>query len=77
MTREELAALRDAIDAGLRVMATQGRRGAPYVTAVSVTAEPEADRIDRGPAAAHAPWLKPLSSYERRETTTVEGLRYG
>jgi hypothetical protein len=24
-----------------------------------------------------APWVKPLSCYERRETTVVEGLRYG
>jgi hypothetical protein len=22
-------------------------------------------------------WVKPLSSYERKETTVVEGLRYG
>ena len=26
---------------------------------------------------AHSPWIKPLSCYERRETTVVEGLRYG
>jgi len=48
---------------------------APYVTAV--TAEPEVDRINPQPAAAHSPWIKPLSCYERRETTVVEGLRYG
>jgi hypothetical protein len=29
------------------------------------------------PEAEHARWVKPLSCYERRETTIVEGLRYG
>jgi hypothetical protein len=29
------------------------------------------------PEAEHARWIKPLSCYERRETTIVEGLRYG
>jgi hypothetical protein len=24
-----------------------------------------------------APWVRPLSTYERKETTVVEGLRYG
>ena len=28
-------------------------------------------------AAEHAPWVKSILSYERRETTIVEGLRYG
>jgi hypothetical protein len=26
---------------------------------------------------ARSRWIKPLSCYERRETTVVEGLRYG
>jgi hypothetical protein len=26
---------------------------------------------------AQSRWVKPLSTYERRETTVVEGLRYG
>ena len=26
---------------------------------------------------AQSRWIKPLSTYERRETTIVEGLRYG
>jgi hypothetical protein len=49
--------------------------GGPYVTAVSVTAEPEV--IDQTPAAAHAPWIKPIGAYERQETTVVKGPRYG
>jgi hypothetical protein len=49
--------------------------GGPYVTAVSVTAEPETN--DQTPAASHAPWIKPIGDYERKQTTTVEGLRYG
>jgi hypothetical protein len=50
---------------------------APYVAAVSVTAEAEANLIDQTPAAVHAPWIRPLTDYERKQTTTVEGLRYG
>jgi hypothetical protein len=38
---------------------------------VSVTTTPEAD------PGAQSRWLKPLSCYERKETTIVEGLRYG
>jgi hypothetical protein len=29
------------------------------------------------PLASHAPWIKSLSHYERRETTVVEGRRHG
>jgi hypothetical protein len=50
---------------------------APYVAAVSVTAEAEANLIDQTPAASHAPWIKPIGDYERKETTIVEGQRYG
>ena len=50
---------------------------APYVAAVSVTAEAEANLIDQTLAAVHAPWIRPLADYERKQTTTVEGLRYG
>ena len=53
-----------------------GDEFAPYA-AVALTAAPEADHIDGGPAAAHPRWLRPLSDYERRETTLVEGTRYG
>jgi hypothetical protein len=41
-------------------------RGAPYVAAVMAAEEEEAPR-----------WIRPLSDYERKETTVVEGLRYG
>ena len=47
------------------------------VAAVSVTAEAEANLIDQTPAASHAPWIKPIGDYERKETTIVEGQRYG
>jgi hypothetical protein len=46
------------------------RRGAPYVAAVELTAEETPE-----PAVAHAPWVRPIGDYERRETTIVEGLR--
>jgi hypothetical protein len=46
--------------------------------------EPEPQRIDPHDAGrlkpepgAQSRWVKPLSCYERRETTVVEGLRYG
>jgi hypothetical protein len=64
-------------------MATEGERegSPPYVAAVELTAEeqPEPERIEPepAPAAAHAPWVRPIGDYERRETTLVEGLRYG
>jgi hypothetical protein len=78
MTREELAALRDATDTVLTwPMATCRRRGAPYDAAVELTVTPEPESLDPRPAAAPAPWLKPLGSYDRRETTLVEGTRYG
>jgi hypothetical protein len=32
--------------------------------------------LDPG-AGVQSRWIKPLSCYERRETTIVEGLRYG
>jgi hypothetical protein len=38
--------------------------------------EPEPQRIEPEPG-AQSRWVKPLSCYERRETTIVEGLRYG
>jgi hypothetical protein len=51
--------------------------GGPYVTAVSVTAEPEANLIDPKPAASHAPWIRPLRDYERRERCEFQVARYG
>jgi hypothetical protein len=73
MNQEQLAARSDA--AGGRGVDAEG--GGPYVTAVMKTAEPEANLIDQTLAATHAPWVRPLSCYERKETTIVEGLRYG
>jgi hypothetical protein len=48
---------------------------APYAAAVVTAEKPE--HLDPRPAVAHSPWIRPLSCYERRETTVVEGLRYG
>ena len=36
-----------------------------------------ADDPDPKPAAAYPPWVRNIGEYGRRETTTVEGLRYG
>ena len=38
--------------------------------------QPEPQPIEPEPG-AQLRWIKPLSSYERKETTVVEGLRYG
>jgi len=53
----------------------------------TAAAEPEPERIEPEPepepqriepeTGAQSRWVKPLSCYERRETTVVEGLRYG
>jgi hypothetical protein len=40
--------------------------------------EPEPRPIKPEPEpGAQSRWVKPLSCYDRRETTVVEGLRYG
>lgn len=44
--------------------------------ASATPAAPEAERIEPGSAAAPR-WIRPISDYERCETTIVEGLRYG
>jgi hypothetical protein len=36
----------------------------------------EPERIEPEPG-AQSRWVKPLSAYGRKETTVVEGLRYG
>jgi hypothetical protein len=41
------------------------------------TAALEAGRIEPEPEAAHPRWIRPIGDYDRRETTVVEGLRYG
>ena len=64
MTREEL-----------RTDSAEVAVGASDASNASMTtAAPEAERIERP---APAPWIRPLADYERRETTIVEGLRYG
>jgi hypothetical protein len=42
-----------------------------------VEPEPALQLVEPEPVVAHAPWVKSISSYERKETTIVEGLRYG
>jgi hypothetical protein len=49
----------------------------PSAAAVELTAEEKPELPDPQPAVAHAPWVRPIRDYERRETTLVEGLRYG
>jgi hypothetical protein len=53
-------------------MATEGERegSAPYAAAVELPAEksPEPE-----PQPTHAPCVRPIGDYERRETTLVEG----
>jgi hypothetical protein len=42
------------------------------------TAAPEAGRIElTAEAKPRAPWVRNINDYGRRETTLVEGLRYG
>jgi hypothetical protein len=60
-------------------MSEDERRAAPYAASVPVelTAEEKPELPDPQPAVAHAPWVRPIGDYERRETMIVEGLRYG
>jgi hypothetical protein len=51
------------------------RNAAPAVAAFELAAEPEADRVDPRPATVL--WAKSIASYDRRETTFIEGRRYG
>jgi hypothetical protein len=67
VNREELTALRDAIDLTLALPDN----------VCALLAEPEPDRAAPETPAAHTRWIRPLSDYERKETTVVEGLRYG
>jgi hypothetical protein len=60
-------------------LASAGRDGAaPYAAVAELTAaaEPEPQPIEPEPG-AQSRLIKSLSCYERRETTVVEGLRYG
>jgi hypothetical protein len=60
-------------------MAARGRGAPPYVGAVDeLTTAPTAKSDDElAPATAHPRWIRPLACYERRETTLIEGTRYG
>jgi hypothetical protein len=49
----------------------------PYDRVAQLTATPEPQPLELQSPAAHARWVRPIGDYERRETTIVEGLRYG
>jgi hypothetical protein len=38
---------------------------------------PEPDHVDPQPEPARQQWLKPLSSYDRRESSWIHGARFG
>jgi hypothetical protein len=53
---------------------------APALKPIEPEPEPqlvEPEPSDSRPRIADKRWLKPPSAYERKETTVVEGLRYG
>jgi hypothetical protein len=56
---------------------TGRRRRNPNHKSIEPEPEPEPQLVEPEPVAAHAPWVKSISSYERKETTIVEGLRHG
>lgn len=58
-------------------MAACRRRSAPYGGAARLTAAPEPELLDPKPAHAYAPWIRPLSDYERREAHEFACSRYG
>jgi hypothetical protein len=51
-----------------------GERTGPYVAAVELKAAAEPIELE---LSARSRWVKPLSCYDRRETTVEEGPRYG
>jgi hypothetical protein len=64
------------IEGGRAALACAERRGAPYDRVAELTpATPEPEPVK--PEGAFPRWVRPISCYERRETTVVEGLRYG
>jgi hypothetical protein len=66
------------IEEGRAAPADAGRRTAPYDRVAELRpATPEAEPPESRSAVAHAPWIRNINDYERRETTIVEGLRYG
>ena len=56
---------------------TCGRGRGPHAAAVELTAGPEPELLDPRPADAHAPWLKPLNSHDRRERREFQVTRFG
>jgi hypothetical protein len=60
-------------------VAAQGSRIAPYDAAAGdeLTAGPEAERSVPEPAVSPSRWVRALSAYERRESSEVDGRRYG
>jgi hypothetical protein len=40
-------------------------------------AKDKADRVNPGPATAWPRWVRNVNDYERRETSFVEGRRFG
>jgi hypothetical protein len=58
-------------------MATEGKSRRPYATAVELTAAAEPELIEPQPEPARQRWLKPLSSYDRRESSWIHGARFG
>jgi hypothetical protein len=65
MDREPLTALRESIDM------------TPAAPDSIIMAEEQPEPLEPKPAVAHTRWIRPLADYERRETTVVEGQRYG
>jgi hypothetical protein len=60
------------------VMDREKAAAGPKPERIEPEPEPEPQRIEPEPEpGARSRWIKPISSYERRETTVVEGLRYG
>jgi hypothetical protein len=49
----------------------------PEPQSIEPEPEPEPQLVEPEPETAHLRWVRPIGDYERRETTIVEGLRYG
>jgi hypothetical protein len=74
MTRDELATPSDAVDTRDAVEG-RGKARAWTYDRVGELKPATPEPLDSRPRIA--PWVKPISCYERRETTVIEGLRYG
>ena len=49
----------------------------PSAAVAELTAAAKLEPRKPEPTTTHSRWIRPLADYERRETTVVEGLRYG